>query len=133
MEEELPIIPAHVADGPAQLMSMNAWDRHLSESVIIESRNPRINLTQGSWVRVSRANVMQTLRMLMGLADGGEAQLTVRDSVTAASLRRQTLLTATECPTCRQPLLVTGVVKVCPNECFIIVGEQFYFRDLEDA
>ena len=87
--DDTPIIPPHVADGPAETMSMEDWNRHLQESVIIQVHEPKLMLSQGSFVRCSRRNVTETLRSILTLAPN--VRLTVCDSITAAELRRRSL------------------------------------------
>lgn len=87
--EDTPIVPPHIADGPAERMSMADFERHLSGTLIIEVAEPQIRLSQGSWLRCSRANLGSTLRGLLTL-DVNHIKLTVKDSRSAASCRQLT-------------------------------------------
>lgn len=122
--------PPHVADGPAERMSMEAFRRHLGQTVVIRVQEPELHLSQGSWLRCRRANISATIREIINTAPGN-VRLSVIDvtGVTAADLRRQSLLARTTCPTCGEALAIAGAVKVCPNECFVIAGEVFAFRE----
>jgi hypothetical protein len=73
---------------PAQQMSPEAWRAHLADTVVIEVHEPRLNLSQGSFLRCSRRSVSATIGALLASIPGN-VRLSVRDSITAASLRRQ--------------------------------------------
>lgn len=74
---------------PAGQMSIEEFNRHLAQTVEIHVHEPRLNLSQGSFLRCSRHNVSSTIKMLISSVGEGPLRLTVRDSVTAASLRRK--------------------------------------------
>ncbi len=77
-------------DGPATTgeLTEEKIEQHIGNTAIVEVHEPVLPLTQGSWLRCSRENVTPLLREIIRNAPGN-VRLTVRDSVTAASLRRR--------------------------------------------
>lgn len=75
---------------PAQTdMSVDDYNRHMLQTVTIEVHRPRLNLSQGSFLRCSRSNASTTIRALIQVT-GGDTYLTIKDSVTAAQCRKLT-------------------------------------------
>lgn len=105
-------------------------DRHIASSCIIHVEEPRLHLSQGSWLRVRRDQVAATIANILEAAEGN-VKLRTEDCTTAALCRHVKLMCATHCPVCRSPLSVAGFVSACPQECFLIVGSEFYFKEQE--
>lgn len=71
-------------------MTLDQMIWHLSETLVIEVHEPKLNLSQGSWLRARRENASATINTLLSAATGN-VRLTVKDSMTAAEARRMAL------------------------------------------